>query len=114
MSLKSTLLMAAGMAMMGEAMMHPGHRKRFYKDSSAYSKNIQFGNYKHEGEVPKGCKLETITLFIDKHHDVDYIVQLDIDIVYGTIKARNKKIIKYASEIKEFIESKHIGELKKK
>ena len=44
----------------------------------------KLGSYKHTGEIPKGCKLETHTIF-----------DVEVDVVFGSEKAKAKKLKKY-------------------
>ncbi len=105
MSMKSrmTLLSVfAGMAAMGGGSFDlPGERKTL--PSKEYKpKEPILRSYKHIGEIPKGCKLETEIIQVEK--DV-YLFSVEVDLVFGTIKARKKKCIKYCAEIEEFFKS---------
>lgn len=100
------MLAFAAMAMAGGM---PNTVKRHPDDNSAQREIIDFGNYKHVGEIPKGCELVTIPFTLEKDN---FEIVIEVDIVAATIKARNKKIIKYAYEVKDFVSKTHIRKLK--
>lgn len=71
-------------------------------------KTYKLGNYKHTGEIPKGCKLESETL-IFKH--TQHTLSITVDIVAATPKSKAKKINKYRGEIADYLAHLTINEI---
>lgn len=105
MNMKRGIGMMAAMAalMGGMGMDMPQHR--IYDRPK---KTHKLGNYKHTGEIPKGCKLETERL-IFKH--TYHTLAIAVDIVAATPKSKAKKINKYRGEIADYLAHLSINEI---
>ena len=90
--LAATLAMTGGMGM---GMPEPRTR---YNPTPQRRKHL--GYYKHIGEIPKGCKVDFEVLTFRKN---GYILTLAVEILYGTLKGKWKKINRYKKEIEEYI-----------
>ena len=111
--MKSNLLVMAGLAAMmgGDAPMHGIPRVRI--PQRRYPSIQQ--SYQHNGPIPKGCRLETVRLSFKKDEALanGHLIQVDVDIVWASAKARAKKLIKYRNELEQYIASAWMGDLQK-
>jgi len=98
--------MAALMGGMGGGMGMP-HTSRQPKYDRP-KKITKLGSYKHTGEIPKGCKLESETLTF-KH--TEHTLSIVVDIVAATPKSKEKKINKYRGEISDYLAYLSINEI---
>jgi len=96
MSAKGFLMMAMAMAMMGSASMNGGNQRSYIELPE--EKKILPGKFK--GILPKGCKIETVAIVV-KHNG--YHLTQNVDIVFGSEKAKQKAIIKAEYEIKNYL-----------
>lgn len=77
---------------------------------------FSFKKFKHTGELPKGCKIETLPMEIikeTKNPKGEWSITLEMDIVYGTMKSFYKKHKQYQNEIVGFIQRADINTLRK-
>lgn len=71
-------------------------------------KPMKLGNYKHIGDIPKGCKLFNEEIIAEKD---GISMTIQVDIVCGTEKARLKKYIKYSNEIYVYVAQTPLQEI---
>lgn len=71
-------------------------------------RRIKLNSYRHTGEIPQGCKLETRILTVS-HSSHDFSIK--VDVVYGSEKGKHKKLKKYEQEIKEYLKNFSLEEL---
>ena len=107
------------MGIMG-AMAGNGPNGYVYGGSSGYDpilpEPFTFKKFKHTGELPKGCKIQTIPMEIikeTKNPKGEWSITLEMDIVYGTMKSFYKKHKQYQNEIVGFIQRADINTLRK-
>lgn len=103
---KLLFLSMAGAICMGGS----GMRMPYYEEKRNKVPEKLF-DFKHYGDIPKGCKLENITLSFKK--DI-YTLQIKVDLVYGTEKGRSKKIGLYTRQIQNYINSLSTEEILKR
>lgn len=111
MSMKSLLGIALGIAALSGA---PGYNVPRFRSREPRYPSIN-SSYRHVGPVPKGCKKETVRLAFKKDEALanGHLIQVDVDIVWGTTKARAKKLIKYRNELEQYIASAWMKDLQK-
>jgi len=95
--------MAIAMAM-GSGMDFPSPRRRFTEKK----RRIKLGNYKHEGEIPAGCVLETETLIFFQGN---FSFSIEVDVVFGSKKGKKKKLNRYKNQIQNYISTLTTKEL---
>lgn len=59
--------------------------------------------YHQKPEVPKGCKLEEVMLTSNKNINGGYKISVLIDIVFGSEKSKQKKLIKLQYEFDRYV-----------
>ena len=73
--------------------------------------DVEMPATKHAGDIPKGCTLETVRLqFIGKEQ---FNIFIEVDLVYGTKKARHKKLVAMKTAIAYYIHHRWIGDIEK-
>lgn len=102
MGMKGNLLM---MALMAGAMSSYGYGNsgsRFDQPILPEEKKRLPGKFK--GVIPKGCKLHTEAIETKWR---GFLLTKNVDIVYGSEKAKQKAIVKAGYEIKEYLKEYH-------
>jgi hypothetical protein len=92
----SFLMMAMAMAMMGSTSMNGGNQRTYTELPE--EKKILPGRFK--GMIPKGCKLETVEITVTHR---EYRLTQKVDIVFGSLKAKEKAVRKAEWEIKNYL-----------
>ena len=82
-----------GMSMQTREPQHPVYKRR---------NNVPtLRSFRHTGEIPKGCKLETVKLVFTAEGNR---LSIDVDIIYASPKARQKKIAQVVMEIGNYLQ----------
>lgn len=71
-----------------------------------------FSGVTWQGAIPKGCQLQKVELIAYKKIEDTYQVSVIIDIVAGSNKAFNKKLIQKGKELQDYVYQLSIDELK--
>lgn len=97
--MKSSLYAIAMMVAMGSGGMNFGSDKSNYQPLIPPEKKILPGKFK--GAVPKGCKIQMAPIEVKWQ---GFLLIKNVDILYGSEKARQKAIIKAEYQLKEYLQ----------